>query len=125
MIRTIAARALLAASVALFAGCASAGSTSKSQRNVITTAELVQAGDVSVYEALDKLRPQFLRSRSAVGTNVAPVRVYIGGLQMEGLDHLREVMARAVKEVRYLEPQQANARFGGNNSGGAIVVTMM
>lgn len=125
MIRTMAARALLAASVVLFAGCASAGSTAKSQRNVITTAELVQAGDVSVYEALDKLRPQFLRSRSAVGTNAAPVRVYIGGLQMEGLDHLREIMARAVKEVRYLEPQQANARFGGNNSSGAIVVTMM
>lgn len=127
------ARCLLAlASLGLAAvtGCASTGpgtSAPRTQRNVITVEELSQAGDVSVYEALQRLRPQFLRGRIALGSTAesVPVAVYIGDLKMEGVDHLREVMVRAVKQVQYLEPQQANARFGGNNASGALIVIMM
>ena len=121
---------VLTAFTLVAAGCASAGagtSAPRAQRNVVTVEELSQAGDVSVYEALERLRPQFLRGRIALGSAAesVPVAVYIGDLRMEGVDHLREVMVRAVKQVQYLEPQQANARFGGNNASGALVITMM
>lgn len=126
-IQRLALAALLGA--ALTAGCAtgSAGQRAGSQRNLITNAELARAGDVSLYEALTQLRPTFLKSRGTAGfyTVPAPVQVYIGTLQMEGIDHLREIMAKNVKEVRFLEPQQANARFGGNNSGGALIIAML
>ncbi len=119
---------LTSAFTVVLGGCASTGTPGvRTQRNVITVEELAQAGDVSVYEALQKLRPQFLRGRAVPGTatEIIPVAVYIGDLKMEGVEHLREVMVRAVKEVHYLEPQQANARFGGNNASGALLVTMM
>ena len=110
----------------LAAGCASSGTVVQaSQRNVITNEELVRAGDVNVYDALVQLRPSFLRSRAGPGV-AAPqaVQVYVGGMLMPGLDHLKEIMVRGVKDITYLEPQQANARFGGNNSGGALVVVL-
>lgn len=107
-------------------GCAAQGTGSSGQHNVVTSVDLARAGDVSLYDALVRVRPTFLRSRGVqnAATPPQPIRVYVGGLEMEGLDHLREIMAKNVKEVRFLEPPQANARFGGNNGGGAIVITM-
>lgn len=117
------------AALVLASACAPAGSAPRtgSTRNVITNAELQRAGDVSLYEALTQLRPTFLKSRGTAGfrTVPSPVQVYVGELQMEGVAHLHELMAKNVKEVRFLEPQQANARYGGNNSGGALVITML
>jgi hypothetical protein len=109
------------------AGCASQGATTGTQRNVITAEELERAGDVNLYEALNRFRPTFLRSRTPpnAGVRTQGLTVYVGDLQMmEGLDHLREIAAKNVKEVRFLEPHQANARFGGNNTGGALVILM-
>ena len=109
------------------AGCASSGNAPTMQRNVLTAEELTRAGDVSLYDALRQLRPTFLRSRGIiVGATTPPpaIQVYIGGMRMGETDHLRQIGARSVQEVRFLEPQQANAQFGGNNSGGAIVVVL-
>jgi hypothetical protein len=114
------------AAVAFTVGCASAGTATKAQHNVLTSAELVRAGDVSLYDALRQLRPAFLMERreSATGTAVATTQVYIGAMQMEGVEHLREIMAKNVEEVRFLDPREANARFGTNRGGSAIVVTL-
>ena len=115
----------LAAS-ALLVGCAARGTSGGGQHNVVTSADLARAGNVSLHEALVQVRPAFLRSRGVqnAATPAHPIRVYVGRLEMEGLEHLREIMAKNVKEVRFLEPSQANARFGGNNNGGALIITM-
>jgi hypothetical protein len=138
-----ASRALVIGSsvIAVAGGCASTGGSGGSggaaassttasattQRNLVTAQELAVAGDVDLYEALSKVRPTFLRSRIGGGTSgvrAPELTVYFDGLRMdEGLEHLRSLAARNILEVRFLEPQQANARFGGNNSGGALVVT--
>ncbi len=110
----------------LLVGCAARGTSGGGQHNIVTSADLARAGNVSLYDALVQVRPAFLRSRGVqnAATPPQPIRVYVGRLEMEGLEHLREIMARNVKEVRFLEPSQANARFGGNNNGGALVITM-
>jgi len=122
-------RMFVAVAVGMFASaCASGGGpAATSQRNVITSEELGRAGDVNVYDALAQIRPSFLRSRSSpAGSSTAsqPVQVYIGGMLMPGLDHLKQVMVRGVKEVTFLEPQLAITRFGGNNTGGALIVEL-
>jgi hypothetical protein len=112
---------------ALAVGCASPGRAPANQHNVVGMEELARAGDVSLYDALSQLRPTFLRSRGnlpGATTPPAPIQVYIGGMSMGGLDHLRQIVAKSVQEVRFLEPQQANARFGGNNNGGALVIVL-
>jgi hypothetical protein len=122
--------ALFAAACVIAIGCAprpTTGSAPTGQHNLITAEELARAGDVSLYEALRQLRPGMLRSHGGMGvvSGERPIQVYVGNEQMEGLDHLRNISARTVKEVIFLEPQQANARFGGNNAGGALVITLM
>ena len=109
------------------AGCASSGRAPASNHNVVTSQELDRAGDVTLYEALNQLRPAFLRSRGSLPgatTPAAPIQVYIGGMRMGEIDHLRQIVANSVLEVRFLEPQQAISRFGGNNTGGALVVIL-
>ena len=113
----------------VFTGCAAQSTAARTgQRNILTTEDLARAGDVSLYDAIRTLRPMFLQVRPAsmAGTQqAAPIQVYVGALQMEGVGQLREIMAKNVKEVRYLEPREANARYGGNHGGGALVVTMI
>ena len=108
--------------------CASQGAGSSTTRhNLVTTEQLSRAGDVNLYDALRTVRPSFLRTRQPANASMpeVPIRVYMGGLQMmEGLEHLRQVMAKNVQEVEFLEPHQANARFGGSNTGGALVIVM-
>lgn len=127
MIRTFRLVALVA-TLGIAGACASGAVTSGATRhNLVTAEELQRVGNVNVYDALRTIRPNFLRTRSpAQGASPeVPIRVYIGGMQMiDGMDHLRQVMARAVQEVEFLEPHQATTRFGSGNAGGALVIVM-
>jgi hypothetical protein len=121
-------RSVLIATAAITLGCASQGASGAgTNRNIVTSEELAVAGDVDLYQALERVRPTFLRSRIGGGTTgvqAASVTVYLDGIQMlEGLPHIRSLAAKNIQEVRFLEPQQANARFGGSNNGGALVIT--
>ena len=112
---------------ALTACAAQSGATATTRHNLVTTEQLVRAGDVNLYDALRTVRPTFLRTRQPATASVpeTPIAVYMGGLRMgEGLEHLRQIMAKNVQEVEFLEPHQANARFGGANSGGALIIVM-
>lgn len=97
-------------------------------RYLITEAELVDATDLTLYEAVRRLRPHFLRSRTATVEGrslVYPVMLYVDGEKMDSLDDLRRLSCDVVKEVRFYEPQLANTHFGRyNNAGGAIAVTL-
>ena len=127
--RRLALRTIVITSCLLFTACAAQSTAARgSQRNILTTEDLARAGDVSLYEAIQMLRPTYLQVRPAsmAGTEqAAPVQVFVGSLQMESVEHLHEIMARNVKEVRYLEPREANAKFGGNHGTPALVVTLL
>ena len=129
MFTSIPRAAVIAAALVVATACAphSTGSGRTGQHNLITAEELTRAGDVSLYEALRQLRPAMLQSHGGQGvmSGQTPVQVYVGSEQMEGIDHLRVISARTVRQVQFLEPQQANARFGGNNAGGALIITLM
>ena len=123
----------LVLALAAISGCASQGaataqgSPTTGSRNLVTAAELATAGDVDLYDALTRVRPTMLQPRIGGGTtgvSAVPVSVFYDGMQMrEGAPSLRELAAKNVAEVRFLEPQQASARFGGNHANGALVIT--
>lgn len=113
--------------VVLGACATQTGAASTSRHNLVTAEQLARAGDVSLYDALRAVRPTFLRTRQPASATMpeTPIAVYMGGLRMgEGLEHLRQIMTKNVQEVEFLEPHQANARFGGSTSGGALIVVM-
>lgn len=99
-----------------------------SARYVISAEELQRVTEISLYDAVRRLRPHFLRSRSfhVVGRPaLAPLMLYIDGEKMESVEYLHRLSPREVLEVRFYEPQIANTRFARyDNGGGAIAVIL-
>jgi hypothetical protein len=117
--------------VALVAGCFRgrvARPVESGGHYLITQSELDNIAASSMYEAVLKLRPHFLRNRTAVAHGKAasaPLMLYVDGERMESIDDLRRIVPTEVMEVRFLEPHQANAYFARyNNAGGAISIRL-
>jgi hypothetical protein len=112
------------------AGCVRAGSVSPPNggHDVITAEELETVRDYTLYEAVQRLRPSFLKSRTVTAYGrpaTSPLMLYIDGEKMDSIDELRHISPNEVLEVRFYEPQIANTRFARyNNAGGAINVIM-
>jgi hypothetical protein len=124
-------RTLLASLLAFTTGCASAGGGSGASPggdpNVLTAAEIssAKAGEASTYDAIQRLRPQFFRTRGRLGNEPGgDISVSVDGGALSTTDALRSIPATTVKEVRYLGANDAAQRYGVRaNSGPVILVT--
>ncbi len=92
-------------------------------RNLITAEELAAAPDLNVFDAVRRLRPNWLRARgteSALGT--VPVVVYVDGMRRGDVDALSIIRLDEVTEIRFLDGPDATTRYGINVGGGVIEV---
>ena len=67
---------------------------------VLTEAELQAANDLTLYDAIQRLRPTFLRSRQIMTTstpNPEPVHVFVDGTRAEGLNTLPQNLAARIE----------------------------
>lgn len=107
-------------------GCASAGgpASTSGNRDVLTEADLSGMDELSVYGAIRRLRPSWLRPRgqSTLNANEA-IRVYLDGGFFGEVRALLDMPLQGVQEVRYLDSRQATLRFGTGHTAGAILVT--
>jgi len=106
----------------LAAACASGGGSGESgprrNRNLITSEELTQVGEVgTAFDAIQRLRPNWLRGR---GTSSA--KVFVDGVQMGGTGVLRNYRVGVIRECRFIPPADASMRFGTGYGGGVIEV---
>ena len=128
--RPFSSRRTIVASFALaigLAGCASgsgggeggdAAAAASGGANRIVLTELADIQQMDAYQAIQRLRANWLRSRS--GSDPA---VYVDGARrMGGLDDLRSIRVGDVEEMRYLNSADATNRFGTGNDGGAILI---
>jgi hypothetical protein len=96
--------------------------------DLITSSELDRVGANTLYEAVARLRPHFLKPRTGLTYGkaiTAHLMLYVDGERMESVDDLRRVSLAEVHEVRFYEPQIANLRFARyNNAAGAIAVRL-
>ena len=84
---------------------------------LITQSELENIAANSMYDAVLKLRPHFLRNRTVAAHGKAETRqlmLYVNGEKMESVDDLRRLSPGEVMEVRFYEPQQAKSAQGRN-----------
>ena len=92
-------------------------------RNLITAEELAAAAERNVFDAVQRLRPNWLRPR---GTETAlgsvPVVVYVDGMRRGGVDALSSLRLDEVTELRFLDGPDATLRYGTNVGGGVIEV---
>lgn len=110
-------------------GCASAatqGETSRSARNQLTREELGRTNSNNLYDAIAKVRPEWLSSRGPTSvTNSTPtsVDVFMNGSMLGNADYLKQLGVIDVSEVRYWDAASASARFGMGHPRGVIELT--
>jgi hypothetical protein len=113
----------------MIAGCAGATSQGSSRRGngtQLTQADLAKANSDNLYDAIAKVRPEWLASRGPTSmTNSTPtsVDVYMNGNFLGKADYLRDLRILDVTEVRYWDAGQASARFGMGHPRGVIEIT--
>jgi hypothetical protein len=123
-------RALVSAALAAVcsvAGCAHAaqGGTARSYGPQLTQAELAEANSDNLYDAIAKLRPEWLTSRGPTSvTDGTPsmADVYMNGTLLGKADYLRGVRLLDVSDIRYWDAGQASARFGMGHPRGVIEI---
>ena len=118
-----------AVSVAALSACATSGttpaSTTSRNSNVITKAELSQVQVRTARQAIEQLRPNWLRNRGISNANGADgVKVYMDVNAMGGAEALDQMSVAEIQEIRYLSPAEATNRFGAGHQAGAIVVVV-
>ncbi len=119
---------LLAASTIGIWGCAGAtsqGGARPGNGTTVTQTELATTNANNVYDALAKLRPEWLSSRGATSvTDATPtgVDVYMNGTFLGKADYLREVRLQDVTKVTYWNAGQAAARFGMGHPRGVLEI---
>ncbi|HKJ92352.1 MAG TPA: hypothetical protein VJ957_04245 [Longimicrobiales bacterium] len=115
--------------VALVGSCASAGANGasgpKRSSDVITQEEIQQATGLSTaYDAVQRLRPQFLRLRGpGTITGSEGLVVFVDGMQQGGIEELRRIDISQVKQIRYVNARDATTKYGTGMSQGVIEVT--
>ena len=97
-------------------------------REVITAGEIVASRVTDVYQAVAQLRPEFLRRRGAsasISFTTPAVQVYLDDLPYGGAEALHNIQLDRVRLIRYIDPGEAELRWGGMHRGGVILVTTM
>jgi hypothetical protein len=117
--------AVVLVSALAFSGAACASGSGGASRpagatqNRIVEAELAALGQVDALQAVNRLRPQWLSSRSGA----APV-LYVDGQRRSNLQELGTVRASEVEQMEYMSASDASTRYGTGHTGGAVLVTM-
>ena len=111
----------------VLASCASSGSVrdTSGPYNVLTASQLRDTSTQTVYDAIRRLRPQWLRARGRTSINaVGPDEptVYVDGTRYGSLNDLGRMDVNQVTRAEFVDPLEATTRFGTNHTGGAILI---
>jgi hypothetical protein len=118
-------RTAVAALLLTLAACASASPDHRASPDPSTlTHEEIQAGAASnAFDLVRELRPAWLRVRGPKRLDQeSRVSVYLDGMRLEGPDALSGIRTATIEEMRYLSAREAQARYGLDNTSGAILV---
>ena len=93
--------------------------------NVITREDIEKANVLNAYEAISRLRPQFLNSHGSTtisGSDTGYPKVYFNHQYYGDLQSLRNIDVHGIREIHYYNGTEASTRFGLGNVSGAIEV---
>jgi hypothetical protein len=121
-----------------------------SSRYLLVQADLEKSRADNVYEAIEKLRPEFLRGHGdptsfikqdvvdkrdpnpspppsgstggAVLTAPTSVKVYRDNARLSGVDDLRQMPIAGIAEIRYIPGPEAGVKYGTDHAGGVILI---
>jgi hypothetical protein len=122
---------VLAAALPLMVACVSGSGLDapRPSSSVITRTELVDIDVRNVYEAIDRLRPLWLRVRGGARSFDTPtqVAVFQDDTYLGSLDVLERMGTEGIYSIRYVDGPTAQATLSGignRHIQGAIVISM-
>lgn len=120
--------ALFLAGTLAAAACAGNGSstTPRPSEKVVRGDELTQTAASNAYEALNIVRPFFLRTRgktSILLPNAFGPAVYVNGTLLGGVEILKTMLPAEVVAVRKVESWDAETKYGPGYPDGVLEVT--
>jgi outer membrane receptor for ferrienterochelin and colicin len=122
-------RPLLVALIGGALGCTTAtlGSGDPADTRIITREEIEASHTATAYDAIQKLRANFLTYRGETSiskSNSQPYpTVYVDGQEFGPISSLRSIPASQVATVRLYRSWEATTKYGTGNMGGVIAVT--
>lgn len=120
------------ATVVLALGVAACGSSSsgtqqpapsEGNRDLITAEEIAAADVADAFEAVQRLRPRWLRYRGGFEADDFVPVVYADRARMGGPEALRSIPAVVIVSIRFRSPTEATTLYGTGHAGGVIEVT--
>jgi hypothetical protein len=100
------------------------GATPASRRALL--GEEIQAASVTTaYDAVARLRPEWLRRRGQISfrdPDAGDVVVYLNGMRYGGIGALAGIGAESVVQMEFVNGPVATMRYGTGHGGGAILV---
>ena len=119
----------LIATVVLFSGCASTGTSTETggSRDVLTREQLLATQEDNALDAVRRLRAQWLRARGPARSGGLPpvqVAVFVNDVRRGGVDVLADLRIEGISEIRFISATDATTRWGPNVAGGVIAVTI-
>lgn len=120
---------LLAAGMVALSGCTApqqhVGSSVDSQ--IITEDEIEASKAPTAFDAIQKLRANFLSYRGETSLNKKSSQpyptVYVDGQEFGPIASLRSIPASQVATIRLYRSWEATTKFGSGNMGGVIAIT--
>ena len=91
-----------------------------SDPNVITRDQIESLSVSTAMDAVRRLKPNWLRSRAARGTD--ELVVYVDAARRGGTQSLGYISVEVIEEIRYLSGPDATTRLGTGHRGGVILI---
>lgn len=102
----------------------------KRSTNVILADDIANTSATNVYDAIARLRPEWLARETRAltareqGGERARLIAYFENARYGIVDALRTLSTAGVQEIRYYDPAAATARYGTGHSAGVVAVYM-
>lgn len=125
----ISLRSLVAVASVVLLGCAPPrqGPVAKSDSSLITGEEIAASQATNAFEAIQRLRANFLSYRgetSLANSRSSPYpTVYLDGQEYGPIATLRNIPASQIRSIRLLRAWEATTKYGTGNMGGVIEIT--
>ena len=100
-------------------GTGGSSNTRSGPRNQLSQEQMLETGTSNVYDAVRRLRPEWLRVR---GTTGGAIIAYMDGVRQGTVDALERIPVQRAITVRFVSATDATMRWGTGHTAGAIEV---
>ena len=119
------AAALMVASAACASGSSSGGNSTKTDRSLITSEQILKHRFANAYEAVEALHSNWLVNKSADSFSTpSQIRVYVDNTFYGAVESLRSINPNNIRSIRHFDGVAATARWGMDHGAGVILVSM-